>query len=389
VPDSRSQPTSDNAPSQSNLAQSDWVHKTANQALVRSYLAVFKALDTVAATWTSRRPPRELKARSGAKGPRASGGPKATTADVRACYRLLLGRPPDAGGLAHYRERMSKDRVTVNQLVSEFLGSVEFAHAHEQPRSEVIAREIVGTAEGFRIHVDPTDYAVGHTVARTGEYEPDVSATVRGILTRGATLVDIGANIGWFSLLGASVVGPSGRVLAIEPNPRNATLLRESAKDNGFDNIDVLAVALAERAGAAALETDGSNGRVIPIDGPPSETVEASFVVATYPLDALLEQIGTRRVDVIKIDVEGAEPLVLRGATRTIAKWRPWLISEFYPLALESSPWGDARGYLGMLRDFGYRLSVIGHNGVQDDEEILDLANQLERGHVDLLARPD
>ena len=113
------------------------------------------------------------------------------------------------------------------------------------------------------------DYAVGHTIARTGNYAGEVSAALREQLAAGATFVDIGANIGWFSLLAASVVGPAGRVIAIEPNPNNVALLQHSAKDNSFDNIEVLPVAIADRAGAVALETDGSNGRVIPIDGPP------------------------------------------------------------------------------------------------------------------------
>jgi FkbM family methyltransferase len=165
-------------------------------------------------------------------------------------------------------------------------------------------------------------------------------------------------------------------------------LLRQSAKDNGFDNIDVVAVALGERAGAAALETDGSNGRLIPIEGPPAQAVEASFVVATYPLDTVLNEVGATRVDAVKIDVEGAEPLVIRGSTRTISESRPILISEFYPLALDSSPWGNARRYLAMLRALGYQLSVIGHEDVQDDEEILSMAGRPGTSHVDLLGRP-
>ena len=240
--------------------------------------------------------------------------------------------------------------MTIDQLVDEFLGSVEFARAHDKrTKGEPATSEVVRAEEGFRIHVDPSDYAVGHTLARTGGYEPEVSATLRRVLPRGATFIDIGANIGWFSLLGALIVGPSGHVVAVEPNPRNVALLRESVKDNGFENIDILPVALAERPGVAALETDGSNGRVIPIDGPPPETVEASFVVATYPLDELLNDVGTSRVDVMKIDVEGAEPLVLLGATKTISQNRPLLISEFYPMALECSSWGNAADYLAML----------------------------------------
>ena len=230
---------------------------------------------------------------------------------------------------------------------------------------------MVEACEGFRIHVDPTDYAVGHTLARTGSYEPEVSATLRTVLGEGATFVDIGANIGWFSLLGASLVGPGGRVIAIEPNPRNVALLRQSAKDNGYDNIEVLAVALSERPGAVALETDGSNGRIIPVDGPPAAPVEAEYVVASYPLDEVLASAGVGHVDVIKVDVEGAEPLVLRGGAATFSAGRPILITEFFPLALDSSPWGTAQGYLASLRHLGYRLSVIGGDGDCDDGEIL------------------
>jgi FkbM family methyltransferase len=207
-------------------------------------------------------------------------------------------------------------------------------------------------------------------------------------LGKGSTFVDIGANIGWFSLLGASLVGAAGKVVAIEPNPRNVALLRQSAQDNGFGNIEVLAVALSERPGAVALETDGSNGRIIPVDGPPPEPVEAEFVVASYPLDELLATAGIGRVDVIKIDVEGAEPLVLRGGTATITSSRPVLISEFFPLALDSSPWGSAKGYLSTLRALGYRLSVVGDDRDRDDDDIMSMAAAPGKDHVDLLARP-
>ena len=167
-------------------------------------------------------------------------------------------------------------------------------HAHPQ-RREQPSTEIVTTCEGFRMHVDPGDYAVGHTIARTGSYEPEVSAALREVLGPGGTFVDVGANLGWFSLLGASLVGPLGRVIAVEPNPINVALLRDSAKDNGFDNIDTLVLALAAKPGAIALETDGSNGRITPIDGPPAEPIEASFVVAARPLDDVLSAAAVTR----------------------------------------------------------------------------------------------
>ena len=111
-------------------------------------------------------------------------------------------------------------------------------------------------------------------------------------------------------------------------------------------------------------------------------------MVATYPLDALLQQAGIEHVDVVKIDVEGAEPLVLRGATEMMARDRPVLISEFHPLALDSSPWGSAEGYLAELHQLGYQLSVIGLEGEQNDARIMALARGPGHDHIDLLAQP-
>lgn len=348
-----------------------------------SYRLLGRGLNAALATWAARRPLPP----GGSPGTAAD--TPATVADAVACYRLLLGRDPDPGGLEHHRRRLSGGEVTRRQLVEEFLGSVEFARAHPGIcKSDAVAREAVATTEGFRLFVNPTDYAVGHTVARTGSYEPEVSATLRTLLRKGMTFVDVGANIGWFSLLGASLVGPTGKVVAIEPNPANVALLHESAQDNGFDYIDVLAVAVGDHPGAVALETDGSNGRIVQVDEPPAEPVTASFVVAAYPLDTLLSQVGVSRVDVMKIDIEGAEPLALRGATEMMAVNRPVLISEFYPLALSSSPWGGAEGYLKMLRSLGYDLSVIGAEGDLDDGAILAWGADRGREQVDLLARP-
>ena len=161
--------------------------------------------------------------------------------------------------------------------MEEFLGSVEFARArsaHEKGlEGHPAVSQLVETSEGFRIHVDPTDYAVGHTIALDASYEPEVSATLRQVLGAGGTFVDAGANIGWFSLLGASLVGPTGHVVAIEPNPLVtspcfARVPRTTASTTSMS----WSVALSDAGGVVALETDGSNGRVIPVEAASNRT---------------------------------------------------------------------------------------------------------------------
>src|SRR4051794_3370758 len=276
----------------------------------------------------------------------AGGGSLATLADVAACYRLLLRREPDDGGLSHYRDRIEQGELTVDDLVAAFIGSEEFLHTHPNLAGGV-EHQRVETVEGFTIYVDPRDWAVGGQIARTGAYEPEVTAALRSQLSPGATFVDVGANIGWYSLLAAGLVGGDGRVVGVEPNPDNCGLVERSAKENGFATITVVPAAASDSAALAALDVDASNGRIIPLDpSQPAGVIPCSFVVPIRPLDDLLADAGVAKVDVMKVDVEGAELQVLRGAEAMLRRDRPVIVSEFFPVALRSTGGCDPAEYL-------------------------------------------
>jgi FkbM family methyltransferase len=317
-------------------------------------------------------------------------------ADVVAAYRLLLGREPDEGGLAGYRRRVAAGTLRRDQLAAELLGSPEFARLHPTLVAPGTATEDVAV-DGFVITVDPTDWAVGATIAAVRRYEPEVTAAVRSLLRPGGTFVDVGANIGWFSLLAASIVGPSGSVLAVEPNLRNCELLAASRARNGFNRIDVVAGAASDAGGWLALETDASNGRVIPL-GPVSartEPVRCSYAVPAFTLDALLADRGLDAVDAVKVDVEGVEARVFAGAERLLAERRPPVVFEWYPAALRSTGGVDPRVPLGLLRQHGYGIAVIGHPSADadpagpglSDDEIEAVRVAAGRENLDLLAR--
>lgn len=317
------------------------------------------------------------------------GGERATVADFYACYRLLLGRVPDQSALSGTLPRVESGALSVSQLVEEILGSEEFATRHRRLGASTGPEIRRVEAQGFALFVDMGDRVIGRAIAQTGVHEPDTSAVVRAALAAGDTMVDVGANIGWFTMLGASRVGPTGRVLAVEPNPGSCRLIEQSAAANGFGAVDVVAAAVADHSGVAVLETDGSNGRIIPLDGGVEQAVPCSYVVPVRRLDDLVAAAGLSSLALVKIDVEGAEPLVLRGGRDALRRWRPTIVCEFSPLLMRGNFGSDPADYLKELRDLGYELAVVGGSGPERDEDILArFEPDPAPDHVDLVATP-
>ncbi len=157
------------------------------------------------------------------------------------------------------------------------------------------------------------------------DLEPELRA-LEWLLAPGDTVVDVGASTGIYSVRAARLVGPAGRVLALEPNPAMAALARANAAANGLGQVTVQEVAASDRAERAPLfEHRGrpnAYGLVVRAPGTPS------FPVATDTLDALVAAAGLERLAVLKVDVEGAEAAVLAGAASVLAAHRPAVIAE-------------------------------------------------------------
>lgn len=173
----------------------------------------------------------------------------------------------------------------------------------------------------YHLLVDADDVGLTPNVVCDGYWEPGVTLALERSLGPGMVAVDIGANVGYFSLLMAGVVGPAGRVISIEANPALAALLRETVRMNRLEErIEVHDCAAADVAGELELHVPpGRNLNSCVVLEAWRERIEPAQVtrVRAVPPDDLLA--GLPRVDVIKIDVEGAEHLVWSGLERTIA----------------------------------------------------------------------
>ena len=172
---------------------------------------------------------------------------------------------------------------------------------------------------GGRVYLDISESRA--MLARAlGRYERAKQQAVQTLLPEGGTFIDVGVNKGDFTLLAARVVGESGRVLAFEPEPENCRWIAKSVARNAYRNIQLEQLALSDRNGEAELYLGTKSGwhSLVPGgDDQPGKTVQVSIRTLD---DFLAKQGWERPVDMIKIDVEGADMQVLRGATRVLAE---------------------------------------------------------------------
>ncbi|HXQ75997.1 MAG TPA: FkbM family methyltransferase [Acidimicrobiales bacterium] len=238
---------------------------------------------------------------------------------------------------------------------------------------------LVATRWGAKMLVDTRDAMVAPWLVLDGLWESHVTEWLQRTLRPGQVFIDVGANIGYFTLLGATLVGPEGTVVGIEAHPRLAELLRRNVIINGYHSYvttwqraawsETTELKLHLRQNFASNSSVGSIGSdALARLGDTEEIVE----VHALPLDDLLADIP--RVDVIKVDVEGAEVHVFTGLGRTLAA-NPavTVMFEWSPAQIEDV--GDDPGALiDLLVAQGFRFRLLEKGlGVIDRAALLEL----------------
>jgi FkbM family methyltransferase len=212
---------------------------------------------------------------------------------------------------------------------------------------------------------------IGWHVAFFGTYEPELREIFRAVLPKGGVAIDIGANVGWHTLLMAHLVGDKGRVLAAEANPSVRGRLETNLCLNRFGQVEVMPYAIADSErtvefyGPGAEDADSGNGHVV-MDGAIRQ--HGTIRVEARRLDTIVSAAKIERLDLIKIDVEGFEWPVLQGAQESIAKFRPHVIFEYdaaYATRGEATP----QIFAEYFRKHHYRLFRIGQTWAEAVEQ--------------------
>lgn len=178
-----------------------------------------------------------------------------------------------------------------------------------------------------------------------GTYEMELQHAIQHWAKPGQVVYDLGANVGYVSLLFARVVGEQGRVFAFEPLPANQQRLRQNVELNSGLSIELVPAAAAERSGRAAFALHGSDdmGRLQASDGPAANTIE----VETIALDDFAKTHPAPNL--VKIDVEGAEALALQGMQSLLRSAKPVLFIELHGYEAGRACWH-------LLEQAGYEM---------------------------------
>jgi len=208
--------------------------------------------------------------------------------------------------------------------------------------------------------LNPKDPVVSGALA-FGAYEKSETAFLKRTFFPGMVFLDIGANVGYYTALAGHAAGVTGRVLALEPDPESYHYLTQTIQVNRFTNATPFQMAASDQVGSAQLHISARNrgdNRLYP-----NELASDVVTVDTTTIDLLLLQNGITSVDVIKMDVQGAEGRVLQGMKDTLAQSKPvTLLTEFWPDGLRKAG-TEPREFLYMLESLGLRTHELHPHG--------------------------
>lgn len=208
----------------------------------------------------------------------------------------------------------------------------------------------------------------------SGAWERDTVRLFERILKTGDVVVDIGAHVGYFTLIAARSVGPEGRVYAFEPDPENYALLVRNIELNGYQNIIPIQKAVWNITGKLPLFSTGLDSGQHSLCRA-GKYERASQFVETITLDTFLEEEGLPKIDLIKMDIEGAEPVALEGMQRLLRRGDNLkLIVEFCPVLLKRAGLDPA--------DFLFRLSSLGFRIFICDKENIEPLKSTDVSHM-------
>lgn len=242
-----------------------------------------------------------------------------------------------------------------------------------------------------KMYINIEDIGLTPYLLSRGVYKPFETDLLEKLLKKNMTVVNVGANIGYYTLIVANRVGPNGKVYAFEPEPKNFELLVRNIKKNGYKNILPIQIAISDKKGILKLFLDKSNLGNHSLAEQNIAEKNGFVEVETNSLDNFFEEYNKDlKVDLILMDTQGAEGLILDGAKKIIGNNKLKIIMEFWPYGLNGMG-TDALDLLKKLENYGYKIGLLDETNKCVNyllpEKIIEMCKNLRdgKGFVNLL----
>lgn len=225
---------------------------------------------------------------------------------------------------------------------------------------------------GLLLYVDPQDETMSAHMIAYGFWEAWIYSVVMSLIAPGDSVIEVGANVGYYTTAMASAVGPKGSVVALEANARLIELVRRSVTLNGMpDRVQLVGKAAMDQPGTVSFMTSRSRsgfGYVSIWNDVPFEDSKLSEVEAVR-----LDDLGVKRVDLIRLDAEGSEPFILRGA-EALLKANPDVVIVMEWSVVQMSSRTSVEEFVTWLAQMGFRFWRIQFDGGLEAVDLNEVA---------------
>ena len=276
--------------------------------------------------------------------------------EITKMYKKYLLRDPDRDGLFHWITQINEKHITLDNLEKIIKDSPEFNLAHQ------FKQGFTSTSEGFDLWIHPNDEILSRSIVYDKIWEPETTKLIKKIIHEGDIGIDLGANIGYFTILMANLVGTSGKVFSFEPAPQNFEILQKNIKQNHLKNVVANQSAIGDINGKIKLYLSNTNAgwhKVFPKQFIDYEVSDKNIDVEICSLD---KEFIDKKIDFIKMDVEGYEWNAIQGGKKILEEnYNIKLIFEFFPMALRANN-VKPDAVLTYLLDIGFHIYVIDEN---------------------------
>ena len=273
-------------------------------------------------------------------------------------YQQILNRTPNQTEIDYWVNEidggLSIDELTQKIDYSQEAILLKLKKKSDDPESDGVTVNL----DGHTFFIDSTDKVAVETYLTT-DYEPGTTDFVKRILKKGMNVINIGANIGYFTLLAARSVGPEGKVFAFEPFPNTVSLLEKNVTSNKYKNVTIIPMAVSDKKETSFLVLKSESGYNFVSSAPSMEFESVS--INTTTLDDYFDI--RLKIDFIILDAEGYEPRVIDGMKNIIEKNpKIQILTEYNPHTLLAAGWSDEK-FLEKLESLGLNIKLVSDDG--------------------------